>query len=371
VLASDSPLTLQHRLAYRVAGACACATFPLIWVGGLVTTYEAGMAVPDWPSTYGDHLWWYPWAQWVSGPWDLFIEHGHRLLGSLVGVLSLMLLAIAWWPWRVASGSSGTLRGLSVLLFLAVLSQGVLGGMRVWFDERDLARLHGICGPLVFTWACVVWACTSPAWSRGASSGATASDDAGRSLQKIWCGWACLTFLVVCVQVVLGAFLRHVPWTMAPASFRLLVLAHVAVALLMLWCIAWLAWHARSRFPMGGAGAEQNLVHRHAVQTAIRLILLIHLQLALGLASWVTKYAWPEILAWIPGSRSHVVLADGLMSAMTVTAHVAVGALILANAAIAPLWGLRVTGCCCVPSMVQRTARSSAGNGAQTQGESR
>ena len=71
----------------RIAGPCAlvCATFPLIWVGGLVTTYDAGMAVPDWPNTYGYNLFLYPWQTWIDGPWDLFIEHGHRLFGALVG----------------------------------------------------------------------------------------------------------------------------------------------------------------------------------------------------------------------------------------------------------------------------------------------
>ncbi len=62
-----------------------CATFPLIWIGGLVTTYDAGMAVPDWPNTYGYNLFLYPWQTWVSGPWNLFIEHGHRLFGAVVG----------------------------------------------------------------------------------------------------------------------------------------------------------------------------------------------------------------------------------------------------------------------------------------------
>ena len=77
-----------HRWAVGVA----CATFPLIWVGGLVTTYDAGMAVPDWPSTFGYNLFLYPWTTWFFGPWDLFIEHGHRLLGALVGLLTIGLL---------------------------------------------------------------------------------------------------------------------------------------------------------------------------------------------------------------------------------------------------------------------------------------
>ena len=87
-----------------------CATFPLIWVGGLVTTYDAGMAVPDWPNTYGYNLFLYPWQTWLYGPWDLFIEHGHRLLGSLVGMLTIGLVASAWWCQR-----DGLVRWLAVL----------------------------------------------------------------------------------------------------------------------------------------------------------------------------------------------------------------------------------------------------------------
>ena len=73
-----------------------CTTYPLIWVGGLVTTQKAGMAVPDWPSTYGYNLFLYPWPTWVFGPFDLFIEHGHRLLASLVGMLCIALVVVAW-----------------------------------------------------------------------------------------------------------------------------------------------------------------------------------------------------------------------------------------------------------------------------------
>src|SRR4029077_11054524 len=89
-----NPTTLQpaaspwpHRLALLLAS----ATFPLLWVGGLVTSYDAGMAVPDWPTTYGYNLFLYPWQSWVLGPWDLFIEHGHRLFGAAVGLLSIAL----------------------------------------------------------------------------------------------------------------------------------------------------------------------------------------------------------------------------------------------------------------------------------------
>src|SRR6266567_2784898 len=126
--------SLQPQLSawpHRLAVALALVTFPVIWVGGLVTTYDAGMAVPDWPGTYGYNLFRYPWQTWLAGPWDLFIEHGHRLLGATAGLLSIALVAVVLLtdrrPWLIAS-SLGAL-GL-------VIAQGVLGGARVLFDER-------------------------------------------------------------------------------------------------------------------------------------------------------------------------------------------------------------------------------------------
>src|SRR5579885_1906450 len=127
---SIEPSPLPHRLAMVLC----CATFPLIWVGGLVTTYKAGMAVPDWPTTYGYNLFLYPWQTWLFGPWDLFIEHGHRLLGAVVGMLTLALAGCIWRldgrPW---------MRWLALAAVGRVIFQGVLGGMRVRLDARLLA----------------------------------------------------------------------------------------------------------------------------------------------------------------------------------------------------------------------------------------
>src|SRR5437870_10234409 len=87
------PEQLESRWPRRLAVVLVCATFPLIWVGGLVTTYQAGMAVPDWPTTYGYNLFLYPWQTWISAPWNLFIEHGHRLFASAIGLLTIGLAA--------------------------------------------------------------------------------------------------------------------------------------------------------------------------------------------------------------------------------------------------------------------------------------
>ena len=83
------------RAAHYAAWILACTTFPLIWMGGLVTTYAAGMAVPDWPNTYGDNLFLYPLESWLE-VWDVFLEHGHRLLGSVVGIVTIVLAILLW-----------------------------------------------------------------------------------------------------------------------------------------------------------------------------------------------------------------------------------------------------------------------------------
>ena len=120
------------------------------------------MAVPDWPSTYGYNLFLYPWQTWLAGPWDLFIEHGHRLFGALVGMLTILLVVTAfrldgrnWYRWA-------TLGALAL-----VIGQGALGGMRVLLDQRLLAQIHGCVVPIFFavTVALAVW--TSPRWLAG------------------------------------------------------------------------------------------------------------------------------------------------------------------------------------------------------------
>ena len=149
------PSRWPHRLAVLLV----CATFPLIWVGGLVTTYDAGMAVPDWPTTYGYNLFLYPWQAWVGGPWDLFIEHGHRLLGAFVGFVTLVMAAVVW-----RCDSRHWVRWFAVVCVVGVIAQGVLGGMRVLLDERQLAMIHGCTGPLFFCLGVTKATITSRRW---------------------------------------------------------------------------------------------------------------------------------------------------------------------------------------------------------------
>src|SRR5436190_9860310 len=109
---------------HRLAVVLACATFPLLWVGGLVTTTDAGMAVPDWPNTYGYNLFLYPWQTWLAAPWDLFVEHGHRLLAASVGMITIGLLVVL-----MRSERRNWLRILGFVALALVIFKGVLGGI--------------------------------------------------------------------------------------------------------------------------------------------------------------------------------------------------------------------------------------------------
>ena len=204
-------------MPFRLATLLACATFPLLWVGGLVTTTDAGMAVPDWPSTYGYNLFLYPWQTWLFGPWDLFIEHGHRLLGATVGLLTIALLAGLWLkdkrPWAVRLGF--------VALALVIL-QGLLGGMRVLLDERLLAMVHGCTGPLFFALAFCLMVVTSNTWRR--------NDATVNPLGSHFRVLATLTFILATLQLGVGAVMRHIPVNAEPGLFANLVRFHLLFA---------------------------------------------------------------------------------------------------------------------------------------------
>src|SRR5882724_7714618 len=85
-----SPFTIHHsaprRWPHRLAVITAGATILLIFVGGLVTNTGSALAVPDWPTTFGYNMFLYPWSRMVGG---VFYEHSHRLIGSLVGLLTV------------------------------------------------------------------------------------------------------------------------------------------------------------------------------------------------------------------------------------------------------------------------------------------
>ncbi|HEY2329310.1 MAG TPA: COX15/CtaA family protein [Verrucomicrobiae bacterium] len=113
----------------------AVATFLLIGLGGLVTSHEAGMSVPDWPTSYGYNMFVLPIKFWTGGA---FYEHTHRLFGSFIGFLTTIL---ALWIWF--SDSRKWMHWLGVSAFFGVVAQGILGGLRVKWQMASLGIFHG------------------------------------------------------------------------------------------------------------------------------------------------------------------------------------------------------------------------------------
>jgi heme a synthase len=292
---------------FRLAVALALATFPLIWVGGLVTTTDAGMAVSDWPGTYGYNLFLYPWQTWLFGPWDLFIEHGHRLLGATVGLLTIALAAAVW-----LLDSRRWLRYSAIGALALVVFQGVLGGVRVLLDERLVAMIHGCVAPLFFAYAAALVVFMSQSWRHAAERQFNPSG--GRLARAAW-----ILVGVAYLQIVLGAMLRH-PLLDAPSLFRGAVLLHVVVAFVLL--IQALMFHisALRSGCVAGRGVRWG---------SLLAVVLVTGQLTLGGAAWVAKYAWPVWLESFQFAASFVVEEKSIGQSLIVTAHVANGALIL------------------------------------------
>ena len=130
----------------RLAWMLAAVVFGLICMGGAVTTYDAGMAVPDWPTT--NSYWFYPVKAWLAF-WDVFLEHGHRLLGQAAGLLAIALAVTIW-----RSDDRRWMRWVAVAILVGVIVQGSLGGLRVLDNNRVLARVHGCIAPLYFAALC-------------------------------------------------------------------------------------------------------------------------------------------------------------------------------------------------------------------------
>jgi cytochrome c oxidase assembly protein subunit 15 len=295
-------------------------------VGGLVTTYDAGMAVPDWPTTYGYNLFLYPWQTWVGGPWDLFIEHGHRLLGAFVGFVTLVMAAVVW-----RCESRRWVRWFAVACVVGVIGQGILGGMRVLLDERQLAMIHGCIGPLFFCLSVTMVTITSRRWRQVpsdtvlTSAGLKSTDvaiSADIPMRLTTLAW--LVTAMAFTQIVVGAQLRHATPMTTHSAFRIALFFHIAIAIALFLHTIYLAFSILR----GGPRMQARSALR---RLAIALCGLVTGQIILGVSSWVVKYGVPGWISNFGIAAGYTVTAATMGRAIVVTGHVATGSLILAT----------------------------------------
>jgi len=303
----------------------AVATFLLIGLGGLVTSHEAGMSVPDWPTTYGYNMFFFPLDKWVGG---IFYEHSHRLLASAVGFLTTIL---AVWLWL--KDPRKWLSWLGVAAFLLVILQGVLGGLRVRWQLDWLGVPHGAIAQAFLVLTCAIALFTSRWWKNSATEKQVPVRAALR-------GHVLAVTLVIFAQLIIAATMRHQHAGLAIWDFPL---AHGRV------------WPVTTPEAIAGYNAHRpaNTIGNPVTAFQINLQMLHRLvavalflgvaaagfiaRKRLGGADWLTKFAW----FWFVLLTLQVFLGAATIwsnkAADVATGHVMVGALSLL---VGALWWL-------------------------------
>lgn len=266
----------------------ACWTFLLIIAGALVTSNEAGLSVPDWPTSFGSL---YKIPKLVGG---VKFEHTHRMIAQVAGLLTIILAA---WTWRVEKR-----RWLRILGFAAlgtVIAQGILGGITVLFYlPPAVSSAHAALAQTFFCIAVAIAVFTGRRWIE--EQPRVEFDQRRPSLFTL----TMLSIFVLYVQLLLGAMFRHHGLSWWP---------HVVHSVVVSFVLAWTAVRALSVYS-----------HVEAVRRpAILMLSLLIAQLCLGFTAFLTRIAW--------GKNA---VQPELPMVISTVAHVAVGALLLATAVI-------------------------------------
>lgn len=269
---------------HRFALILAVSTFFLVIAGASVTSNQAGLSVPDWPLSYGQVM-----PEMKGG---VFFEHGHRMIASFVGFLTVIM---AIWLWR--SDDRKWMKALGFAALGAVILQGVLGGMTVLFLlPKAVSISHACLAQLFFSTTVGIAIFTAPGWRRGPES----VEDSG---------WPSLRFLAVCAsfltlgQIALGAGFRHRAFGIIP---------HVTGAVIVSIALFTVATFVLVQFPK----------HVALCRAAWASIGVTILQVSLGILAYVVRLNhWDSAYP------------TGTLVASTV-AHVAFGALTLATSIV-------------------------------------
>ena len=364
-------MRMYHVWLHRLAIFTAVMTFILICMGGLVTSTDSGLAVPDWPTTFGYNMFLYPLSKTVSGflfsidpnlqadlensnlsenlrealekneisisenavisteeegdRWRLtdsvnervytliksdvrlnvyvhgvLYEHTHRLIGSVVGILTVLLLVVIW-----AKDDRGWLKLLGVIALLAVIMQGVMGGLRVTHLSSVLAVAHACFAQVFFALIASLMLFTSRDWLQIWPK----IEGTGASRLRRLSG---ITLVLIYIQFIFGAVLRHTGARLdAHLLFAVLVTIHV--------------------FLLSGRVLRDYLGYLQLVRPVLVLSGLLAVQLVLGGAAYVAEFT----------TVGEVV--SPLVSVIITTAHVAIGALMLIMSVAATVSVYRLT----------------------------
>jgi cytochrome c oxidase assembly protein subunit 15 len=273
-----------HRGLHRFAIFTASVTLVLIVAGALVTSNDAGLSVPDWPTSFGSI---YKIPHMVGG---IRYEHTHRMVAEFVGLLTIIL---AVWTWRVEKRRWMRLLGLAALA--TVIVQGILGGLTVlFFLPPIISSAHALVAQTFFCIAVAIGVFTGRRWIE--EQPRTELDQRRPALFTL----ILLAIFVLYVQLFLGAMFRHHGLSWWP---------HVVNAGLVAIVISWTTIRAITVYP-----------HVEAIRRpAVAILFLMLTQLCLGFLAFITRVMWGKDA-----------VQPELPMVISTVVHVAVGALLLA-----------------------------------------
>ncbi len=281
-------VTSYNRGLHRFAVVLACWTFLLIIAGALVTSNDAGLSVPDWPTSFGSL---YKIPKLVGG---VKFEHTHRMIAQVAGLLTIVL---AIWTWRVEKRRWMRLLGFGAIG--TVIAQGVLGGLTVlYYLPPAISSAHAALAQTFFCIAVAMALFTGQKWME--KQPPMEIDQRRPTLFTL----TLLSIFILYVQLTLGAMFRHHGLSWWP---------HVLNAVVVSFVLAWTAVRALTGY------AKIDTIRRPAVL----MLSLVIAQLCLGFTAFLTRVAW-----------GHDAVQPELPMVISTVAHVAVGALLLATTVV-------------------------------------
>jgi cytochrome c oxidase assembly protein subunit 15 len=286
------------------------ATLILIAAGGMVTSTGSGLAVPDWPTTYGYSMFSFPYSKMVGG---ILYEHGHRLIATTVGMLTIGLVI---WLWRVEPRR--WVRRLGLAALGVVVLQGLLGGITVLFFLPDAISIsHAGLAQIFFCLTVTIALVVSPTWRVPPRA---LVDD--RALQRR----LLVLIALVYAQILIGATMRHTGAGLAIPDFPLAF--------------------GRLLPPLWTGAIAINFAHRLGafVVTVFVLMTAAYIWRVHGDRPEFVRPSWVLVLlVSIQVSLGALVILTGRQPVIN-TLHVATGAAVLGTAVVLAVRALRARG---------------------------
>ena len=278
----------------------------LLIAGALVTSNDAGLAVPDWPTSFGSI---YRIPPMVGG---VKFEHSHRMIAELIGLLTIIM---AVWTWRVEPRR--WMRRLALGALALVIFQGVLGGTTVLnYLPPAVSSAHALFAQTFFCVTVLMALFTGRDWTRDPVP--LPADEGTPKLRTL----TVVLLAALYVQLVLGAAFRHVWTKLGPNGAERIpaeqivgtyLVPHIINAVLVTVLLIWVAVRVLSRYS-----------HVHAMRKpAGSLLMLVMAQLGLGFGAYLARVQWGRDAA-----QPHPFLV------WSTVAHVVTGAAILATAVV-------------------------------------